>query len=64
MATAVDNVDEELQILDASENITLNDAERVKLIANVRAISYNMSTEWWGEGNLLAWICYCHICFH
>ena len=33
MATAVDNVDEELQILDASENITLNDAERVKLIA-------------------------------
>jgi len=33
MATAVDNVNEELQILDASENITLNDAERVKLIA-------------------------------
>ena len=33
MATAVDNVDEELQIMDASENITLNDAERVKLLA-------------------------------
>ena len=33
MATAVDNVNKELQILDASENITLNDAERVKRIA-------------------------------
>ena len=33
MAMAVDNVDvEEVQVLDASENITLNDKERMKLI--------------------------------